>query len=194
MIGLALIPLVALLPFFLIVFPVLIQASTPDPVTGQPPSEMPASFGLIFVLYLLMAIVSMVSSIAFTKASSDAANGREVSFGNAFKGISWGAAIGGLILAAFVGSLGLILCYIGVLLTMPFTMLVVPLIVDQGMSIGDAFSKSIEIAKANFGKLVVFLLLSIVASLIPIIGSVAYMLALVYTSRVMTGQPVTPAA
>jgi uncharacterized membrane protein len=150
--------------------------------------------------YLVMLVVGAVITSAYLGGALDIANGQQVTVGSFFKPRRVGAFVVLSLLVGILSSIGFALCVIPGLVLSIFLMFSSIVMLDRNLSPVDAMKASFDIAKNNFGQV---LLAWLVAIALVILGAIACGVGLlvavpvvllfeVYTYRALSGGQVAP--
>lgn len=167
---------------------------------GNAVSRESAIFGVL--VQLAGYIVSMILSLGLIRVALKVTRGEEVDVADLFKSDQLGPYIGASILFGLMVGIGFIFCIVpGVILAVIFGFYGY-VILEQGVGVGEGFSRAAEITKGQRGT--VFLLVLAVVG-INILGAIAcgvgmlvsYPVTVVaggYAYRVLSNEPVAPIA
>jgi uncharacterized membrane protein len=165
----------------------------------------PGFFTTIFVSALGGLVASFIAQLlgaGLIKSALNVADGKEVNVGDVWgyasksNVVTTAAIVAG---ATFVGSL---LCYLPGLIVGFLTLFAMFYVVDKDMAPMDAIKASVSLTTSRVGETILFYLLGIVVIIVGAILCLVGLLAAVpvvlagaaYTFRVLSNEPVTPAA
>lgn len=153
-----------------VVFGALTQAVAPESTSYMSDGDgfwfsynvsSPASFAIAALGWIVALVVGGAIQSAYYNGMLDVANGRPVTIGSFFKPRNVGAVIIASVIVGFVTSIGFGLCVLPGLIVATFTMFTVIALLDRNLSPIDAIKTSFDIAKNNFGQVLLTLLLVI---------------------------------
>ena len=160
-----------------------------------------SGFAVLILATIVLLIVGGAIASAYYGGLLDIADGRPVSIGSFFRPRNLPAVIAATLIVGVLASIGNLLCVLPGLLVTIFALFSTVAIVDRNLSPIDGIRASIDIAKANFGQVLLAWLVSltilVVGALLCGVGllvaaPVSY-LFLVYTYRKLSGGAVAPA-
>lgn len=160
-----------------------------------------SGFAVLTLATIVLLIVGGAISSAYYGGLLDIADGRPVSVGSFFKPRNLPAVVAATLIVGVLASIGNLLCVLPGLIVTIFALFSTIAIVDRNLSPIDGIRASIDIAKANFGQVLLAWLVSLailfVGALLCGVGllvaaPVSY-LFLVYTYRKLSGGAVAPA-
>ncbi|MGE2719196.1 hypothetical protein [Mycolicibacterium celeriflavum] len=126
----------------------------------------PASLAITIVGWLVSLVVGGIIQSAYYNGMLDVANGQPVTIGSFFKPRNVGAVIIASVIVGLLTSIGFALCFIPGLIVVIFTMFTVIALLDRNLSPIDAIKASFDIAKNNFGQVLVTLLVVIAVTVV----------------------------
>jgi uncharacterized membrane protein len=112
----------------------------------------PASIFIAFIGWLVMLVVGAAIQSAYYSGVLDIANGREVSVGSFFKPRSIGNVVIATLIVGVITTIGFFLCVIPGLIASIMLMFAIIALLDRGLSAVDSIKASFDLAKANFGQ------------------------------------------
>ncbi|SEH67722.1 Uncharacterized membrane protein [Mycolicibacterium rutilum] len=127
----------------------------------------PASLAVTVLGYIVALIVGGAIQSAYYGGMLDVANGRPVTIGSFFKPRNVGSVIIAGVIVGILTSIGFALCILPGVVVALFTMFTVVALLDRNLSPIDAIKASFDIAKNNFGQV---LLTFIVVVAVFIVG------------------------
>ncbi|WP_326545582.1 hypothetical protein QGN32_17545 [Mycolicibacterium sp. ND9-15] len=122
----------------------------------------PASIAVNVIGWIVLLVVAGAIQSAYYSGMLDVANGRPVTIGSFFKPRNVGNVIVAGVIVGFVTSIGFGLCVLPGFIVATFTMFTVIALLDRNLSPIDAIRTSFDIAKNNFGQVLLTLLLVMV--------------------------------
>lgn len=126
-----------------------------DTASGFAYNTSPAST----FLSIAALIVNLVLSVGLVRMAFDVLDGRKAELGRAFTGFNVGRAAGVAFVGGLIAGIGLLLCILPGIALWFFLLFAVPLVVDRGVSFGDAFGDSFSLVKDNLGSMVLIALI-----------------------------------
>ncbi len=189
----------------------LLQAVSPDTFTayesGDDLIETTTStlngsgFAVLTLATIVLLIVGGAIASAYYGGLLEIADGRPVSIGSFFRPRNLPAVIVATLIVGVLASIGNLLCVLPGLIVTIFALFSTVAIVDRNLSPIDGIRASIDIAKANFGQVLLAWLVSLAVILVGallcgvgllVAAPVSY-LFLVFTYRKLSGGTVAPA-
>lgn len=161
----------------------------------------PASLAVTVIGWIVALVVGGAIQSAYYSGMLDVANGRPVSIGSFFKPRNVGSVIVASLIVGVLTSIGFALCILPGLVVAIFTLFTVIALLDRNLSPIDAIKTSFDIAKNNFGQvLLTFLVLLVVAIVGALLCGVGLLVAIplialieVYAYRKLSGGQVAEA-
>lgn len=155
----------------------------------------PASLAVTVVGWIVALVVGGAIQSAYYSGMLDVANGRPVSIGSFFKPRNVGSVIVATLIVGILTSIGFALCVLPGLVVAIFTLFTVIALLDRNLSPIDAIKTSFDIAKNNFGQvLLTFLVVLVVAIVGAVLCGVGLLVAIplvalieVYAYRKLSG-------
>lgn len=155
----------------------------------------PASFAVSALGWIVALVVGGAIQSAYYSGMLDVANGRPVTIGSFFKPRNVGAVIIASVIVGILTSIGLALFVLPGIAVMIFTMFTVIALLDRNLSPIDAIKTSFDIAKNNFGQVLLTLLVVFAVTIVgALLCGVGLLVALplvalieVYAFRKLTG-------
>lgn len=155
----------------------------------------PASLAITILGSIVALVVGGIIQSAYYNGMLDVANGRPVTIGSFFKPRNVGAVIIASVIVGLLTSIGFALCIIPGFVVVIFTMFTVIALLDRNLSPIDAIKTSFNIAKNNFGQvLLTFLVVFAVTLVGALLCGVGLLVALplaalieVYAYRKLSG-------
>jgi uncharacterized membrane protein len=149
---------------------------------------------------IVILIVSAVVESAYFSGVLDIANGQPVTYGSFFKPRNVGNVIVATVIVGILAAIGYALCIIPGIIVAVFTMFTIVALLDRNLSGIDAIKASFDIARANFGTvLLAFLVIFAITLVGALLCGVGLLVAapvaalyLVYTYRRLTHGQVAP--
>ena len=188
----------------------LLQAVSPDTFTayesGDDLIETTTStlngsgFAVLTLATIVLLIVGGAIASAYYGGLLEIADGRPVSIGSFFRPRNLPAVIVATLIVGVLASIGNLLCVLPGLIVTIFALFSTVAIVDRNLSPIDGIRASIDIAKANFGQVLLAWLVSLAVILVGallcgvgllVAAPVSY-LFLVFTYRKLSGVTVAP--
>lgn len=120
--------------------------------------DSPASIGITILGWIVSLIVGGIIQSAYYNGMLAVANGQPVTIGSFFKPRNVGAVIIASVIVGLLTSIGFALCVVPGLIVAIFTMFTVIALLDRNLSPIDAIKTSFDIAKNNFGQVLLTLL------------------------------------
>lgn len=160
-----------------------------------------SGFAVLALATIVLLIVGGAIASAYYGGLLDIADGRPVSIGSFFRPRNLPAVVAATLIVGVLASIGNVLCVLPGLLVTIFALFSTVAIVDRNLSPIDGIRASIDIAKANFGQVLLAWLVSLAILLVGallcgvgllVAAPVSY-LFLVYTYRKLSGGVVAPA-
>ncbi|WP_156425263.1 hypothetical protein [Mycobacterium sp. GA-1285] len=118
----------------------------------------PASLAIAILGSIVSLVVGAIIQSAYYNGMLDVANGQPVTIGSFFKPRNVGGVIIAGVIVGLLTSIGFALCVIPGFIVMIFTMFTVIALLDRNLSPIDAIKTSFDIAKNNFGQVLLTLL------------------------------------
>ncbi|UUO02850.1 hypothetical protein M4D79_06150 [Mycolicibacterium novocastrense] len=118
----------------------------------------PASLAITILGWIVSLVVGGIIQSAYYNGMLAVANGQPVTIGSFFKPRNVGAVIIASVIVGLLTSIGFALCVIPGLIVAIFTMFTVIALLDRNLSPIDAIKTSFDIAKNNFGQVLLTLL------------------------------------
>ena len=155
----------------------------------------PASIAVSVIGWIVALVVGGAIQSAYYSGILDIADGRPVSIGSFFKPRNVGSVIVASVIVGILTSIGFALCVLPGLVVAIFTMFTVIALLDRNLSPIDAIKTSFDIAKNNFGAvLLTFLVILVVAIVGALLCGVGLLVAIplvalieVYAYRKLSG-------
>jgi uncharacterized membrane protein len=164
-------------------------------------SSMGAGSLVVLVLggLVLLVVVAAISS-AYLGGVLDIADGRPVTIGSFFKPRNIGGVVIASLIVGILTSIGYALCVVPGLVVSIFAIFTTVALIDRNLSPIDAIKASVNIAKANFGQvLLAWLLIAVITFIGSLLCGIGLLVALpvstlflVYTYRRLSGGQVAP--
>ncbi|OBK78863.1 hypothetical protein A5650_09780 [Mycobacterium sp. 1164985.4] len=126
----------------------------------------PASLAVTIVGWLVLLVVGGIIQSAYYNGILGVANGEPVTIGSFFKPRNVGAVIIASVIVGLLTSIGFALCFIPGFIVAIFTMFTVIALLDRNLSPIDAIKTSFDIAKNNFGQVLVTFLVVVAVTLV----------------------------
>ncbi|KUI47378.1 hypothetical protein AU198_23455 [Mycobacterium sp. GA-1199] len=120
--------------------------------------DSPASIGITILGWIVALVVGGIIQSAYYNGMLAVANGQPVTIGSFFKPRNVGAVIIAGVIVGLLTSIGFALCFIPGFIVAIFTMFTVIALLDRNLSPIDAIKTSFDIAKNNFGQVLLTLL------------------------------------
>ena len=158
-------------------------------------------FAVLTLATIVLLIVGGAIASAYYGGLLDIADGRPVSIGSFFRPRNLPAVVAATLIVGILASIGNLLCVLPGLIVTIFALFSTVAIVDRNLSPIDGIRASVDIAKANFGHVLLAWLVSLAMLLVGallcgvgllVAAPVSY-LFLVYTYRKLSGGPLAPA-
>ncbi|KUI33624.1 hypothetical protein AU197_20100 [Mycobacterium sp. IS-1590] len=112
----------------------------------------PLGLAITILGWIVALVVGGIVQSAYYNGMLDVANGRPVTIGSFFKPRNVGAVIIASVIVGLLTSIGFALCVLPGLVVVIFTMFTVIALLDRNLSPIDAIKTSFDIAKNNFGQ------------------------------------------
>ncbi len=126
----------------------------------------PAGLAITILGWIVALVVGGIIQSAYYNGMLDVANGRPVTIGSFFKPRNVGAVIIASVIVGLLTSIGFALCVIPGFIVAIFTMFTVIALLDRNLSPIDAIKTSFDIAKNNFGQVLLTLLVVIAVTVV----------------------------
>nr|CRL76395.1 putative integral membrane protein [Mycolicibacterium malmesburyense] len=126
----------------------------------------PAGFAITALGWIVALVVGGIIQSAYYNGMLDVANGQPVTIGSFFKPRNVGAVIIASVIVGVLTSIGFALCVIPGFIVVLFTMFTVIALLDRNLSPIDAIKTSFDIAKNNFGQVLLTLLVVIAVMIV----------------------------
>lgn len=126
----------------------------------------PASLAVTIVGWLVSLVVGGIIQSAYYNGVLGVANGQPVTIGSFFKPRNVGPVIIASVIVGVLTSIGFALCFIPGFIVAVFTMFTVIALLDRNLSPIDAIKTSFDIAKNNFGQVLLTFLVVIAVTLV----------------------------
>ncbi|MBE7324635.1 hypothetical protein IEQ44_08215 [Nocardioides sp. Y6] len=147
---------------------------------------------------LLTTLISLFFMALLVRGALNVANGQ--GFTNLTQGIDWLQILIASLIISVATTIGLILCVLPGLVVGLLTMFTNYFIIDKNQSALEAIKSSFNLVKDNVGSVLLFVLLSIVATVAGllaccigiVVATPIVILAQAYTYRTLQGEPVAP--
>jgi len=153
--------LVVVVPFWIAMVVTFTRWAVEDaygrPTPDQPPVWLFVGYGAMFVV---IGVASLLSQLWSTRLGLDVTAGRDIGLRRFFTLRGLGRAAGAAVVIAIATGIGTLLCWIPGVLIAVLTMFVVPLMLDRGLSFGDAVSESGRLVRTHLGGCLLFMLAS----------------------------------
>jgi uncharacterized membrane protein len=155
---------------------------------------------VLFLGSLITFVAVGAISSAYLGGILDIVNGQEVQIGSFFKPRNIGNVVVASLIVGIVTSIGYALCFLPGLAVTVFTMFTTVAIVDRNLSAIDGIKASIDIVKANFGRVLLIWLVVVAITLVgAVVCGIGLLVAvpvstlfLVYAYRKLTSGQVAP--
>jgi len=160
-----------------------------------------SSIVIILGLVVLFVVAAVIQS-AYMSGALDIVNGRPVTIGSFFTPRNVGNVIIAGLIVGILAAIGYVLCVIPGIAVGIFTMFTIVALLDRNLAPIDAIKASFEIAKANFGQvLLTWLVMAAIAAVGALLCGVGLIVAIpvavlveVYAWRRLSGGQVAPPA
>jgi uncharacterized membrane protein len=126
----------------------------------------PASLAVTALGWIVALVVGGAIQSAYYSGMLDIANGRPVTIGSFFRPRNVGNVIIASVIVGLLTSIGFALCVLPGLVVVLFTMFTVIALLDRNLSPIDAIKTSFDIAKNNFGQVLLTLLAVIAVTIV----------------------------
>jgi uncharacterized membrane protein len=135
----------------------------------------PGAILVAFIGWIVALVVGAAIQSAYISGVLDIANGQQVTIGSFFKPRNIGNVIIATLIVGILTSIGFALCILPGIAVAIFTMFTIVALLDRNLSAVDAIKTSFDIAKSNFGQV---LLTFIVMAAIAFVGALLCLVGL----------------